>query len=254
MYGLAGPRLEYMKRIDFGAHTRATDLENAILDLGLTIDAYNIGDKPGLRPERTVRPPRNAEFLKAVGTGKYASVLGQETVFQRGEHAHKNALFRRKCKAGLEWALLRPSAGKPQPAVHFILDGLGELCNSDGTKSSDWSKVLGKNYQLPGICEETSGGGLPFEQKVRSITNAELRWIYRHRDNPLVAEGVQFWRDSTPVMPPWVLGATHMDPRADIAAWEAYRPRSAALHVLEDTVMAEAYPDELEQDGDVIMR
>jgi hypothetical protein len=66
---------------------------------------------------------------------------------------------KQKCKGGLWWAT---QVAKKQ--VHFYLEGL-----------NFWD-----------TCNNTRG--------LRSITDAELRWIYRFKDNGNVQEYIQFWR------------------------------------------------------------
>jgi hypothetical protein len=39
--------------------------------------------------------------------------------------------------------------------------------------------------------------------KIRAVTGAELRWLYRHRNVPAVQDHVQFWLDNQPMGPPW---------------------------------------------------
>jgi hypothetical protein len=51
--------------------------------------------------------------------------------------------------------------------------------------------------------DNESPKGTPWDQKVRAITNAELRWIYRHRKEADVAKRVQFWSGGAPCKPPW---------------------------------------------------
>ena len=72
------------------------------------------------------------------------------------------ALWKKTSKAGLEFQLLQQK--KP---VHFIVD---EIINTI-------DKVASKE-----------GYG-------KSITSAELRWLYRHKDTPEVRENIKFWRE-----------------------------------------------------------
>lgn len=41
------------------------------------------------------------------------------------------------------------------------------------------------------------------EKKPGDITSAEIRWLYRNRNNPQVANNVVYWLDGVKVMPPW---------------------------------------------------
>ncbi|SHN16082.1 hypothetical protein SAMN05192549_10544 [Duganella sacchari] len=89
-----------------------------------------------------------------------------------------NENTRRKCKGGLDWAV------NGNRTVHFLLDEL------------DITAVVKKN-------NIRVGRSIYSAEKERSITGAELRWIYRNRNNPLVQNRVQFWLAFAPCLPPW---------------------------------------------------
>jgi hypothetical protein len=67
--------------------------------------------------------------------------------------------------------------------LHFVLDNL------------DLSEVTNKNRA--GEFKNSP------EDKVRTVTAAELRWIYRYKDDPRTQENVQFWIKGTKCCPPW---------------------------------------------------
>jgi hypothetical protein len=95
-----------------------------------------------------------------------------------------NENVRRKSKGGLYWATM--VEGKN---VHFILDGL------------DMKSVVEKNFNKGDNRDSPADKDGP---KNRTFTGAELRWIYRHRDNEKVAERVQFWLNGVPCAAPWL--------------------------------------------------
>ncbi|MCF7993566.1 MAG: hypothetical protein K9L32_00635 [Chromatiaceae bacterium] len=88
------------------------------------------------------------------------------------EGTDENSANKQRSKVGL--ALL---AHHSIP-VHFALDLL------------DMGEVAGKSRQ-----GETATN--------RVITNAELRFLFRHRDNLKIKQSVQFWLDKEAVVPPW---------------------------------------------------
>jgi hypothetical protein len=131
--------------------------------------------------------------------------------------AGTNETTRRKDKGGLLWA------SKSGKKVHFVLDGL------------DMATVVGKTF----------GGKNPDKPatatapKNRSITGAELRWIYRNRADKQVEACVQFWFYKKPCCPPWdkyyVLDWSPLTQNADAdplfvahdgaALWATYVPK-----------------------------
>jgi hypothetical protein len=59
--------------------------------------------------------------------------------------------------------------------------------------------------------------------KVRSVTGAELRWVYRHRFNARVQRHIQFWLNDQPCHAPWhslMVGVPGGGPKA----WSRYKP------------------------------
>jgi hypothetical protein len=133
--------------------------------------------------------PRSSEakgFRKALREHrKYdpRSVAGEE----KGE-----TRVRQACKGGVEFTTGR------KKLIHFILDGL----------NMDWVIKKAGPWDQMGL---TSGG-----EKARDITGAEMRWIYRHRDDPKVMPFILFWRGGQNVAPPWI---------EDPTAWAHYVPR-----------------------------
>lgn len=106
-----------------------------------------------------------------------------------------NKRFNRTSKAGLEWALTEKGYN-----VHFVVSKDDDL--DAMVKGS--SGVAGHQ---PFVAQYQDGR----EIEEKRITHAELRWLYRNRENPNVQANVQFWEFSPnaseqfkPVDPPWV--------------------------------------------------
>lgn len=101
----------------------------------------------------------------------------------------------RTSKAGLAFQL---SEGKGR--VHFLLDGI------------DYQRVVNK---MPG-----------------DITSSELRWLYRHRQEPAVMSNVIFWLEGQRVMAPWETSeGQHI--------FASYIPKSSLNMQEDDSVMLE---------------
>ena len=153
--------------------------------------------------------------------------------------AETNCIVRRKDKGGLYWATL--VAGKH---VHFVLDGLDMLA----VIRKSFTKNSLAPYQKRGGIGNVQGGpnlqfdtpvGTPAEEKVRSITGAELRWVYRHREHPNIQAFIQFWHEGEQCVPPW-LHWTHIDAKSVQESeihqlWAHYQPRRT-LQVHHDPV------------------
>ncbi|MEZ5667844.1 MAG: hypothetical protein R3F55_10500 [Alphaproteobacteria bacterium] len=97
-----------------------------------------------------------------------------------------NALFRAKSKAGLNFCVTS------NRHLHFVLDDL------------DLAGVLAKNWKHP---TKPNNPNNEFKtsatDKVRTVTGAELRWIYRNSNRPETQEYVQFWYNNAQCCPPW---------------------------------------------------
>jgi hypothetical protein len=108
-----------------------------------------------------------------------------------------NEAFRRKSKGALNWLISQ------KEYLHFILDKL------------DMEEVVTKENHKTQKDEPTSSGGKP---KYRDVTGAELRWIFRHEDDPNTQEAVQFWLGDKQCVAPW----DQLDLK-DL--WKTYVPR-----------------------------
>jgi hypothetical protein len=112
-----------------------------------------------------------------------------------------NREWRIKSKASLYWATM-----DEKRHVHFILDGI------------DMDEVVHKTHTSgPLHGQDTSVYTSPSE-KTRTITHAELRWIYRNKVFPEVRQHVQFWLDGQCCAPPWQLNP---------GLWSLYVPKNS---------------------------
>jgi hypothetical protein len=96
-----------------------------------------------------------------------------------------DSAIRRKCKFGLYWTITNGFH------IHFCLDGLSMAQIT--RKSFKTDRPLGRKPQ----------GREEARTKLRAVTGAELRWIYRHRNVPAVQQHVQFWENNAAMGPPW---------------------------------------------------
>lgn len=151
---------------------------------------------------------------------KYEVIVGNKTGDEGRGPAYnlkQSAINKRKCKGGLEWVLREKRAGK----IHFLLNGI------------DMGKVATKEYDGPGTKDDPPNkapADIGWQDKQRSITGSELRWIYRNRADPAVQKGVQFWLAEEklsldeplpePTTPPWT--GTH--PQKWREAFASYQP------------------------------
>lgn len=159
-----------------------TQLKEGFAGVVTTIDCY-----PILKTDsKTARLPDDWQAFKAIVEQhpKYSSILQPDS----DKDSLENEQLRRKCKAGLEWAI---STGKD---VHFVLDDL----NLDA--------VIRKNYK--GKNSDTKSKGAI---KNRSITGSELRWLYRNRKTDGVKQHVFFWSEGKPVPAPWEADTSVME-------------------------------------------
>jgi hypothetical protein len=101
-----------------------------------------------------------------------------------------NKVFRAKSKEGLNYCIAN------HQHLHFVLDGL------------DLAEVMGKSRQ--GEFKNSA------TDKVRTVTGAELRWLYRNRLSPDTQEYVQFWIDGQQCCPPWELDYQTIVPNSPV--------------------------------------
>ena len=115
--------------------------------------------------------------------------------------------------------------------VHFCLSL--EVKTNDkvtGYCEMDFSAIVNKTSPTDTPSDTTQG-------KIRLITPAELRWIYRHREDPSVQKNIQFWTHTStdvataawsPCGPPW-----EKDEDAK-KLWASYKPKSTSVHARTD--------------------
>lgn len=112
-----------------------------------------------------------------------------------------NREWRIKSKGSLYWATM-----DAKKHVHFILDGI------------DMNEVVYKTHYTGHPHGQDTRPKTPPDQKTRTITHAELRWIYRNKVFPQVRQHVQFWLKGQCCVPPW---------QTDSGLWSHYVPRGS---------------------------
>lgn len=118
-----------------------------------------------------------------------------------------NHRIKRMSKAGLNLFLLKGRT------VHFVLDGI----NMDQVPTKSFNS------------EATN---------TRSITGAELRWIYKHRDEQTVQDNIQFWANKKPTTPPWSPDSSNYSDQ-----WAIYNRASRGLIDVSSVDLLGAFPD-----------
>jgi len=159
------------------------------------------------------QPADNVPFLNTLdGLPKFTLIVSDQAtghasaVTAANVSARNNKTWRLKSKGALYWA-----TQKARKYCHFNLDGI------------DLASVPTKSANVnPRVRDIPAGKAGPADRdsKIRLVTHAELRWIYRNRANADVQEYVQFWLAGGPCLPPW---------RKDPAAWMAYPPSNPGL-------------------------
>lgn len=213
LYGLAGPRG------NLAAHF------GVAVGQICTIDEYDIfaADRgyAGLRHDQGFIDSLTAHQ-------KYSSVLNYDLADNNNwnnEPIKTAAYAKRKCKGGLNWITQNTTR-----RIHFLLDGL------------EMESVPAKNFTTVPYARDHPQGKAPaalaWTAKERSITGAELRWVYRNRNNIRVQKQIQFWKKSvkwqttgfgkhtsvdtfSPCPPPW---SDKGQPASVRNAWAAYIP------------------------------
>lgn len=154
-------------------------------------------------------------YTRVTNNGQISDIILQTTDYNPYT---VDSAIRRKCKFGLYWTI------KNKFHIHFCLDGLR------------MAQITRKNSRT-----DEPAGRKPTEDegKLRAVTGAELRWIYRHRNVVAVREHVQFWQNNRPVGPPWdeperqeVVDKQYVRWR-DL--WASYKPSKLAVQLELDT-------------------
>ena len=191
IYGLSDPRAVWVMK--HGAAQGKNWIDKFLVDM----DKVAIDDVA------------NIEFIQTTLLHpKYHSVM-QAPNHPRTTESQQH-MWRTKSKAGLNWAV---TTGRH---VHFILDNLdmkavAEKSNTKGNPDSPIGKAAAT---------------VSLKDKVRTITNAELRWVFRNKGDPAVQAQIQFWLENKPCCPPWEPGWDKVKPvrSPGHTAWDAYHP------------------------------
>lgn len=138
---------------------------------------------------------------------KHPKYINAPTLTYGSDTAKTNAEFRMKSKMGLQFCIV---SGR---YLHFILDGLG------------LHEVLAKSWKHP---TKPANPNNEFKtsptDKIRTVTGAELRWIYRNSGRPDTQSYVQFWFKNTACCPPWDPGFVSVLATAPLpSAWASYK-------------------------------
>ena len=138
-----------------------------------------------------------------------------------------NNIWRRKSKAGIEFLATQGNT------IHFAIDA--SFDSKEAVKKPDGPIGVADDVFMPWGAKAETNGITPFKValpgggavKYRVITYAELRFVFRNRMNPAIANNVQFWWQAAtgtffPGPPPWEHSSPH------VAAWVSYERRRQA--------------------------
>ncbi len=262
-YGLAGPRKalidkltnkniqlvqEHMGWIDLyilnerWVHKQLADLKESIANAK---DAVLLG-----RLKHSAEKwEENQRFIDALKDHeKYESAVGGYVApFSNKweDKAKENETWRRKSKGGLYYA-----CKVADKTVHFCLDGFNDfkaviLKSYAGKGGGAIGDKHGGKWQVPPDRAESAG-----ERKFRIVTGAELRWIYRYREDPDVASHIQFWHGGgkvAPCCPPWVAGFPGQQ-----VDWSQYSPKANDIH--NDHAVADEIHDDIVRSPDTTLQ
>jgi hypothetical protein len=207
-YGLNTPRNNLV--------TYLRDVKKVNIADTYIVDQYAlfVGEKVG--PLQTALK-YDQDFINCLNNhAKYNTAVGQDlntmakttiTGYPDQLRVHDAAVAKRKSKGGLEYILRNTTYH-----IHFVLTGL----NMEQIPAKTFDGAGGKG--VPDLPQGKSSRD--WKDKTRSITGAELRWVYRNRNDPVVRAKVQFWLGINPCGPPWEAPS---DPNW-VKAWAAYHP------------------------------
>lgn len=165
-------------------------------------------DRFGAFDGRGKKDDKEAFFNSVERHPKYAGVLSDSGKDFRAPAlaglkpgaVKNNREWRIKSKASLYWLTM-----DAKRHVHFVLDGI------------DMREVVHKTHFDGPLHGQDTPHNNP-DTKTRTITHAELRWLYRNKVFPQVRAYVQFWLGNNCVEPPW---------RTDPGLWGLYVPRNS---------------------------
>jgi hypothetical protein len=187
-----------------------------------TIDQYGImsDDQAATLAQNKLKFDR--EFIEALENGdKTRGIVDtdlNDASFWNADRNNAINIAKRKCKAGLEYITQHT-----EHHIHFCLDGMNMV------------QVANKNYdgKAGGVADSPGKWTGKWNEKARSITGAELRWVYRNRFNPRVQSRIQFWKLAgsswVACPPPWDDGDRT---QAERNAFASYKPTAVTVSVL----------------------
>ncbi|MEM7358175.1 MAG: hypothetical protein AAF431_03645 [Pseudomonadota bacterium] len=141
--------------------------ETGLDDLALT-DSQDFMRQNHAHPKYRRYTDALSAQIVADGGKRYASTEDRWRRAGTTTKVKDNSVFRAKSKFGLQWALER---GKH---IHFAVSETGMNMHQVATKNE------------PGDYKNNA------QDKIRSFTGSELRWLHRHRNDPLVQSNVHF--------------------------------------------------------------
>jgi hypothetical protein len=173
IYGLANPRGEFVQWLK----------DNNRIDGGtpIFIDQYDIASASRNTAQTLQHDHRFIEALRrrypdVVQSADNGLDLSNEAEWGGAARPVTHHIAKQKCKGGLDWLMFAPQREDDVRRVHFVVEGLDE-------------HVPAKDHKGRGGDEYKHG-----TSKHRTITGAELRWVYRHRDASRVSDNILFWR------------------------------------------------------------
>jgi hypothetical protein len=179
-----------------------------------TIDQYGLVANEKAPWNNTTPLKYDPGFINSLAVhDKYSAILDGTELRNSASQELFDARAKRKCKGGINYIV-----SNTVHHIHFCLDGLN--MEQVPSKSYDGSK---------GGASDSPNGKAPDDEadswinKSRSITGAELRWIYRNKHRSDVSSKIQFWFNGKESYPPWGPGDVPMKWRK---AWAAYIPSS----------------------------
>lgn len=204
-YGFSGARAKLITQLTNGRTTMDFAKSNTVAWLDQLLTGTALQSVPTLNNDF-------ASFCR--GNAKYKEVVKPDAAIEvpaSDDDIENNRRWRRKSKAGIEFLT------KHQHNIHFAIDN-----------AIDWNAVISK----PDAAEKTDvpfkpqGDGLyqykAGDIKMRIITYAEIRFIYRNRTDADFQKRIQFWySDGTKFSagaPPW---------DRDSGTWSKYIPASS---------------------------
>ncbi len=193
-YGFSGARARLITQLTNGRTTMDFAKAGTVAWLDQLLTATATADVPTL----------NRDFAKFCRSNtKYNEVvngISDTEVAATDDDVANNRRWRRKSKAGIEFLV------KHHHNIHFAVDA-----------GMDWTAVISKPLAYTETA--TPFGAKPEfkasdEFKMRIITYAEIRFIYRNRTNDDFAKRIQFWYQGSangmfsPGPTPWTKDAT----------------------------------------------